>query len=1021
MMSKHRRLLCLLSFLHLLLWSSLLQGANAQGGSQRLVESVDVIGNRRLRREDILYYVQTRPGDTYNEAQVQRDMASLLALGFFVKTDTRVVMESGVRGGVNIIYYVKELPIIRELTFEGMKSVTESEVLKAFRERRVGISKESVYDPVKARGAIRVLRELLASKGHPNASVSVSDTEVSATSTSINFLISEGRRVRVVEIAFEGNQTFSDGALRSQLKLVKEAGMISRFKGQDILDREKLDYDLRNVVNYMRSKGYLQARLGEPRVEDLGLRRTGVPLVPVPFLASTDDALRVTIPVNEGKIYRVGEVKVTGNSIVSEQQITAILGLKTGEIADGQRVSKALFEDLKKYYGSQGFIEYTAEPEPTFRENPQNPEEGIVDFAIDIQEGKQFSLRRLEFIGNTFTRDYVLRREFLLSEGDIYNQSLFEYSVLRLNQLGFFDPIEKEKDVDHRTNDEEAQVDASVKVSERGRQQISFNGGTGGNSGAFFGLEYSTNNLLGRGEVLSLNLSAGNQQRSVQFSFTEPYFRNRPITSGFTIFSSSTKYYGEGTLLSQNTTAQNALVDSLSGITTSLDESNLFTRVTNGGSVFLSAPLSEFYKKRRFTQFSRIGLSYALSQTSVKDPEVNSQGDSTTFIPVIYAQSNIITSSVTGTFSYDTRNGGIDPTQGREFAFSLGLAGLGGDVRTYQPTLSYTQFIPVRKKESGHPQVFAFRIVAGHIGSFAPTSKIREAQSNSLSFINGVPIYSRYFLGGDDSIRGYDTRSVAPISRFQTFITSRNVTVANNASDTAEPVVGLSQSAIDELVRLGTFTGAGGTNPGLVSTYYSAIGGDSQLLGNFEYRIPIVGPVQLAAFADIGTVFNVRKLSDQTYSSTFLPDQPFLSSSFGTGFGLNTLVIVNNPSYASSATTGGIILRGNGLVSQEDFNNALRLGPIDPLTGLPVGFYQAFLRGEAQTNTVVNLSSSLYSKFGDLHSSIGLELRVQVPVVNVPFRLIYAYNPFARYGIYDPGLTFTEKRNAFRFSVGRTF
>lgn len=1021
MTSKHRRWLCLSLFLHLLLWASVLQSANAQDRSQRLVESVDVVGNRRLRREDILYYVQTRPGDTYNESQVQRDLASLLALGFFIKTDTRVLMENGDRGGVHIIFHVKELPIIRELTFEGMKSVTESDVLKAFRERRVGISKESVYDPVKARGAIRVLKELLASKGHPNATVSVHETEISATSTSIAFLINEAERVRVVEVLFEGNQAFSDGALRGQLKLVKEAGLISRFKGQDILDREKLDYDLRNVTNYMRSKGYLQARVGEARVEDLGQRRTGVPILPLPFLASTDDALRVTIPVSEGKIYRIGEVKITGNSILSEQQIVSALGLKMGDIADGQRVSKALFEDLKKYYGSQGFIEYTAEPEPTFRDNPHDAQEGIVDFAINIEEGKQFTLRRLEFIGNTFTRDYVLRREFLLNEGDIYNQSLFEYSVLRLNQLGFFNPIEKEKDVDHRTDDEEAQVDASIKLAERGRQQISFNGGTGGTSGAFFGLEYSTNNLLGRGETLSLNLSVGNQQRSVQFSFTEPYIRNRPITAGFSLFSSSSKYYGEGTLLSQNTDAQTNYLNSLSGITTSLDESNLFTRITNGGSLFISAPLSEFYRKRRFTQFSRVGLNYALSQTSVKDPEVNNQGDVTTFIPVIYAQSNIITSSVTASFSYDTRNGGIDPTQGREFSFALGLAGLGGDVRTYQPTLSYTQFIPVRKKESQHPQVFAFRIIAGHIGSFAPTSKIREAQSNSLSFINGVPIYSRYFLGGDDSIRGYDTRSVAPISKFQTFITSRNVSLANNASDTPDPVLGLSQSANDELVRIGTFTGAGGANPGLVSTYYSAIGGDSQLLGNFEYRIPIAGPVQLAAFADVGSVFNLRKISDQTYSSSFLADQPFLGSSFGTGFGLNTLVVFNNPNYANSATTGGIVLRGDSLVSQEDFNNALRLGPVDPLTGLPVGFYQAFLRGEAQTNTVVNLSSSLYSKFGGVHSSIGLELRVQVPVINVPFRLIYAYNPRARYGIYDPGLSFTEKRNAFRFSVGRTF
>lgn len=1016
-MSKQRLLLPLCSLFYAILAPSLWQSTTAQDGPQRLVESVEIFGNRRLRKDDILYHVQTRPGDIYNEVQVQRDLQSVLALGFFVKAETRVVMEDGAGGGVNIIYYVKELPIVRELTFEGLKSVPESDVLKAFRERRVGISKESIYDPVKALRAVRVLKELIASKGHPNATVDVRETEISETSHSITFLINEGERVRVVEIEFEGNQALSDGALRSQLKLVKEAGLISRFKGQDILDREKLTYDLRNVTNYMRSKGYLQGRLGEPRVEDLGQRRTGVPLLPLPLLSSTDDALRVTIPVVEGKLYRVGEVKIRGNSIVSEQQIVSALGLKTGDVANGERLGKALFEELKKFYGSQGFIEYTAEPEPTFRDNPQDPQEGIVDFTITIEEGKQFSLRHLEFLGNTFTRDYVLRREFLLNEGDVYNQTLFEYSVLRLNQLGFFDPIEKEKDVDYRTDEEEAKLDASIRVTERARQQVSLNGGTGATGGAFFGLEYSTNNLLGRGETLSLNLSAGNQQRSIQFSFTEPYIRNRPITAGFSLFSSSVKYLGEGTVLSQNAAA----LDSLLGATTTIDQSNLFTRITNGGSVFLSAPLSEFYRKRRFTQFSRFGLSYSLSQTSVKDPEVNSQEDATTFIPVIYAQSNILTSSIIASFTYDTRNGGIDPTQGRELSFSLGLSGVGGDVRTYQPTLSYSQFIPIRNKKSERPQVFAFRIIAGHIGSFAPTTKIREAQNNSLSFINGVPIYSRYFLGGDDSIRGYDPRAIAPISKFQTFITSRNVIVANNPTGDADPVAGLPQSVIDELVQLGTLSGAGGSNPGLVTTYHAPIGGDSQLLGNFEYRIPIVGPVQLAAFADVGTVFNLRKISNQTYSSAFLPDQPFLASSFGTGFGLNSLALANNPLYANSLATGGIILRGAGPVSQEDFNNALRLGPIDPLTGLPVGFYQAFLRGDAQTNTVVNLSSSLYSKLSNLHSSIGLELRVQVPIVNVPFRLIYAYNPYARNGFYEPGITFTQKRNTFRFSVGRTF
>src|SRR6266849_4777032 len=219
--------------------------------NQRLVESVDITGNRRLRKDDILYYVQTRPGDPYNEQQVQRDLQAILALGFFDKTKTRVYTEEGSRGGINVIFEVKELPIIRDLQFEGLKSVPESDVLKAFRERRVGVSKESIYDPVKARNAIRVLKELLAAHGHPNATIEERRDEVSATSTAVTFVIHEGDRVRVVEIQFEGNTVFSDGKLRGAMKYVKEAGLITRFRSQDILDREKLDVDLHQVDNHM--------------------------------------------------------------------------------------------------------------------------------------------------------------------------------------------------------------------------------------------------------------------------------------------------------------------------------------------------------------------------------------------------------------------------------------------------------------------------------------------------------------------------------------------------------------------------------------------------------------------------------------------------------------------------------------------------------------------------------------------------------------------------------------------------
>ncbi|MBA3240482.1 MAG: hypothetical protein H0T60_04570, partial [Acidobacteria bacterium] len=276
---------------------------------QELVEQLLIDGNRRLRDEDVLYHIQTREGDAFNEAQVRRDLQALLNLPFFDKTETSVSTEKrGTRGRI-VIFKVKELPVIRDITFDGLSSVTEADVLKSFREQRVGISKESTFDPVKLNNAKRVIKELLAERGHPNATVEVEPEEISLTSVALPFKVDEGDRVRVVEVDFEGNQVFSDGELRSQMKLVKEAGLISRFKGQDILHLEKLEYDLKvNVVNHMRSKGYLEARTGEPRVEGVGPRRTGFPVLPLPIISSTDEGLRVTVPVNEGRLYRLGTI-----------------------------------------------------------------------------------------------------------------------------------------------------------------------------------------------------------------------------------------------------------------------------------------------------------------------------------------------------------------------------------------------------------------------------------------------------------------------------------------------------------------------------------------------------------------------------------------------------------------------------------------------------------------------------------------------------------------------------------------
>ena len=347
---------------------------------------------------------------------------------------------------------------------------------------------------------------------------------------------------------------------------------------------------------------------------------------------------------------------------------------------------------------------------------------------------------------------------------------------------------------------------------------------------------------------------------------------------------------------------------------------------------------------------------------------------------------------------------------------SLGFAGLGGDVRTYSPSVTYSSFIPVRKRKSKNPEVFAFRLLAATTGSWAISNKIKNG--NSLAFIAGVPAYERFFLGSENDIRGYDSRSIGPIAPFNTYITSRNVVLASNPSGTPVAATSIQNSAIvNELTQLGTLTGIGGTNSALFSRNFRFIGGDTELLANAEYRIPLFGPATIALFADAGSVFNLRKFSDQIINSEFLSDDTFLGPGRLTGLG-----ILNAPTLESS--TGSVLFyRGRVMTKTDYINEFCRGNRFGCPTQLSPQIQQLYFRGEVQQNSQLKIDNAAFNKLKDFKSSVGVELRVQVPVVNVPFRLIYYFNPNAKIGVTEelPGIYLPGKRNGFRFTVGRTF
>ncbi|MFY9554054.1 MAG: BamA/TamA family outer membrane protein, partial [Blastocatellia bacterium] len=461
--------------------------------------------------------------------------------------------------------------------------------------------------------------------------------------------------------------------------------------------------------------------------------------------------------------------------------------------------------------------------------------------------------------------------------------------------------------------------------------------------------------------------------------------KGRPISLGFNIFYQNYQFIGQGFGAVNN---QNFFG--------SFDGTSLFTQKTAGASVSASAPLSYFAKRFRMGRFIRLGLSYSFQTTDIVDPAVNRDSDPNNDILVTFRQSGVTQSTISPSISYNTLNSSLDPTKGTSVTLAASVSGgpLGGKVNTIAPTFEFKSFRPLfagrearARIEAGRPtRTLGFRFLLGHISSFGT-----PFQSNSLSFVGGTPLFSRFFLGGEQDIRGYNIRSISPTAPVLTAVTTRNVHATDIQTGQVLKVRRPAQSngntvapsVLDEFVVQNQIDNT-------VPNFPAFIGGDTELLFNVEYRIPIIGPLQFAPFFDIGSAFNLRSLSDQFERSEFLPNQ----------------------------ILGSEILNPRGQVAtQRELRKAT---PPENQGGLPPGFRQVFIQGDRQVSRDVQLSNTPHGIFDNYRYSMGGELRVQVPVINVPFRLIFAWNPNARTQT-EINPFFFEQKRAIRFSVGRTF
>ncbi len=755
--------------------------ALAQQQNRPSIERIEIRGNRRIQEDTVRFYIQSRPGDVFDENRLELDLRALYKANFF--ENIQITARDGDTGKI-VTFMVKEKPLIRYIEYVGNKSFTESNILDHFKERKVGLTIDSQYDPAKIRMAERSLKDLLDLNGRPLGTVRTEIEQIPPSSVRVRFVMDEGPKVRIGEIRFVGDKVFDDGKLKDAMKLTKERGLITIFKGTDKYHRGKIEADIEmNLKSFYKEHGYMQVQVGEPVT-----RIFEGPRGFIPMFRKTKQQFLVEIPVDAGDQYHLGELTLKNCGIFNCEAMSRIFGLQKGDVVNFKRIKDGL-DDIKKLYGNYGYIDWSYLPDQKFDQDTK-----VMDLTFDLQTGKQFIVDRINFEGNTKTRDKVLRREFVLEEGKVFSSQALDMSVLRLNQLGFFDKIE-EKDYEVKPEEKTGLVDVTVKVKEKSQQSIGLTGGVSGIAGSFIGVNYVTNNFLGRGETLEFNVTAGTRESDFVVSFTEPYFLDTRWNLGLSVFNQRYRF---------DTYTTFGLAGYLSG-----EPIELFTRRTTGITLSGSRPLG--------LSFWRIGASYSYQNISVGSIlpgfENYALGQLIYFAPggdVTKALSGVIRSELTPTISYNSTNSFWNPTRGSALTLSLAFAGslLGGDFNIIRPIVEYRHFRPDKWISKGR-NTLGFRFLGQYAKAFSGSS---------------LPFFDRFYIGGETTVRGFDIRSISPLAI------------------TSTPRLDPNGNAIVDL------------NSGMqrIDRNLVPVGGDGLAIFNFEYRIPIAGPLSVAGFADVG-------------------------------------------------------------------------------------------------------------------------------------------------------------------------
>jgi outer membrane protein insertion porin family len=700
-------------------------------------------GSSTVDANTYLYYIEMKshvsvpsqnkwvPYDDKIDQIIIADFKRLIATNFLDDLSAETydyIFSNGVVGKI-VLYNMEERQRVKIVDYVGSKKVEQSKIDDELKKQNLRIALDSFIDQGLIRKVAGVVRDMYAEKGYEYVEVKPEVKPVSAATKTVNvtFHITEGPKVKIRVVDFQGNKAIADGKLSGKMKENRGRNpWYGWITGDGTYKEGKFEEDADKVQAYYRERGYVKAQIGQPELKILEDSKDG-----------KSRYVELQIPVTEGPRYKIGEVTFAGNTVVKTEGLRPLFKIEKGEWFNEKLIRKG-FEKAREVYGSAGYFEFTGLPDYSFPNDPKpagdtsSGDNGpppppsasagpavkastdpVVNITMRLEEGKQYFVNRIIFLGNTTTRDNVIRREIRLYEGNVFNTEALKYSVKRLNQLGYFKPLEGEAIDVQKTPDKDANVDVRLKFEEQNRNQITFGAGVSQYEGFFGQLAFQTSNFLGRGETFSVSAQQGNRAKNYQVGFTEPFLFDRPITAGVDVFSQEIKYY------------------------------NQFTQASKGMNTVWGFPAGPF---------SRIFASYSYQRVRVKDlnplylQAAQAGGQNNPFLNdslLLSSGGERIISKIGPSYVYNTVDNPIFPTTGRKVSLSFDFAGLGGNSKFY----------------SGKSEAVLYKI---------HTRKTSIGLRAAYEFINpygrniNLPIFEKLFLGGEYSIRGFDIRSVGP-------------------------------------------------------------------------------------------------------------------------------------------------------------------------------------------------------------------------------------------------------------------